>query len=109
MLTCKEIKAIMAKKFRDEHCSFTEEDITVGVINGHIGIQIRGYEHIAYKLCLEKPDVEFLEPYAIATYEYMPLSADPVSKEMIGYHGSNKDFPLEEALVELAYHIAQTF
>lgn len=109
MLTHNEIKAIMAKKFKDEHCCFTEKDIKVRLINSHIEIQIRGYEHITHKLFPQKLDVDFMAPYGVATYEYMPLSKDPTARESIGYSESYIDFPFEEALIELAYHIARTF
>ena len=107
MLTHNEIKAIMAQKFKDEHCCFTEKDIKVGLINSHIEIQIRDYDHITYKLFPEKDDCAFTLPFAVVTYECWVISKH--TKELVGYHESNKGFPFEEALVNLAYHIANTF
>ena len=104
-----EIKEIMAKKFKDEHCCFTEKDIKVELASSHIEIQIKGYEHIAFKLLPEKVDVAFIAPYTVTVYEYMPLSQAPNDKELVGFHDSNIDFPFEEALIELAYHISRTF
>lgn len=109
MLTHNEIKAIMAKKFKDEHCCFTEQDIKVGLINSHVEIQIRGYEHITHKLFPEKVDCDFLEPFIVTIYEYMPLSKRPNDKISVGCFGSYVDYPFEEALVWLAYYISQTF
>ena len=107
MLTHNEIKAIMAKKFKDEHCCFTEQDIKVGLINSHIEIQIRGYEHITYKLFPEKVDCEFFKPFMVTTYDCMCFSKHPEDKLSIGCCDSDTDFPFEEALTNLAYHIAR--
>lgn len=108
MLTHNEIKAIMAQKFKDEHCCFTEKDIKVRFMNNTIDIQIRDYDHISFKLVLEKvTDVDFMLPFAVTTYEYYLVS--PMDKEIVGYHDSKNDFPVKEALIYLAYHIARTF
>lgn len=107
MLTHNEIKSIMAKTFKDEHCCFTEQDIKVGLINSHIEIQIRGYEHITYKLFPQNVDCDFMRPFGITTNEYMTFSKRPNSREGIGYHDSDTDYPFKEALEHLAYHIAK--
>ena len=106
MLTHNEIKAIMVKTFKDEHCCFTEQDIKVGLINSHIEIQIKGYEHITYMLFPEKCDCEFLDPFMVTTYECMCFSKHPSDKLSIGCHGSDTDYPFKEALEWLAYHIS---
>ena len=103
MLTHNEIKAIMAKKFKDERCVFTENDIKVGLINSHIEIQIRDYEHITFKVVPTKDDNNFV----VFVYECWVLSKH--SKELVSYNDSSKDYPFEEALIELAYHISRTF
>ena len=103
MLTHNEIKAIMAKKFKDEHCCFTEKDIKVGLINSHIEIQIRDYDHITFRIVPTKDDNNFV----VFVYECWVLSNH--SKELVSYHDNSKDYPFEEALTHLAYHIANTF
>ena len=104
MLTHSEIKAIMAKKFKGENCVFTENDIKARLINSHIEIQIRDYDHITFMLYPHKEDGF---PFAVAVYECWVLSKH--SKEPVSYHESNIDYPFEEALIHLAYHIANTF
>ena len=104
-----EIKSIIVEKFKKEHCIFTENDIKVHLIGSHIEIQIKGYEHILHKLIPEKVDVDFLEPYMVTIYESMPLSKHPNDKISVGCFGSYKDYPFEEALEYLAYHIASTY
>ena len=103
MLTHNEIKSIMAKKFKEENCYFAENDIKVRLINSHIEIQIRDYDHITFMLVPTKDDNNFV----VAVFECWILIKS--SKELVGYHDSSKDYPFEEALIELAYHIAQTF
>lgn len=104
MLTHSEIKAIMAKKFKEENCCFTENDIKVRLINSHIEIQIRDYDHITFKIVPMKVDGM---PFVVGVFEGWTLSKH--SNEIVGYHDSSKDYPFEEALIDLAYHIAQTF
>ena len=103
MLTYNEIKAIMAKKFKEENCCFTENDIKVRLINSHIEIQIRDYDHCTFMIVPTKDGDDF----AVIVYECWVLSKS--SKEIVGYYDSSKDYPFEEALINLAYHIAQTF
>ena len=107
MLTHNEIKSIMAKKFKDEHCCFTEQDINVGLINSHIEIQIRGYEHISYKLFPQTNDSDLVRTFAVLTNEYMCFSKRPNNRTGIGYHDSDIDYPFAEALEWLAYYISQ--
>ena len=107
MLTHSEIKAIMAKKFKDEHCTFTENDIKVGLINSHIVIQIRGYEHISWLLFPHKTNVDWLDTFWVATCEYMVLSKHPNDKEQVAAHSDNNSYPFKEALQSLAYRISR--
>lgn len=109
MLAHNEIKAIMAKKFKAENCRFTEEDIKITEINGHIEIQIKDYEHVLFKIFTEKTDCDFMDKYGVSTYEYMPFSKDPDASECVSYYGSNKDYPFKEAFVHLAYYISIIF
>ena len=102
-----EIKAIMAKTFKDEHCAFTENDIKVGLINSHIVIQIKGYEHMTWKLFPEKCDCEFFQPFTVTTFECMCFSKHPSDKLSISCHDSDTDYPFKEALEYLAYHISR--
>ena len=106
MLTHSEIKAIMAKKFADENCCFTEKDIKVRLINSRIDIQIRDYDHITFMLYPHSVE-GFTPPFVVAVYECWVISKH--SKELVSYHDSDKDYPFEEALIHLAYHIANTF
>lgn len=107
MLTHNEIKAIMAETFQKEHCTITESDIKVALINSHIAIQIKGYDHITYKLFPEKIDCEFFKPFMVTTYECMCFSKHPEDKLSIGCCDSDTDFPFAEALAKLAYYISQ--
>lgn len=107
MLTHNEIRTIMAEAFKKEHSVLAESDIKVGLINSHIEIQIKGYEHITYKLFPEKYDCEFLDPFMVTTYECMCFSKHPSDKLSIGCHGSDTDYPFNEALEWLAYHISR--
>lgn len=107
MLTHNEVKAIMAKKFKDENCYFTENDIKVRLINSHIEIQIRGYDHITYSLVPTKCVCEFFQPFMVTIYESMVFSKHPYDKLSVGCCDSDRDYPFKEALVELAYHISR--
>ena len=109
MLAHNEIKAIMAKKFKAENSMFTEEDIKITDVGGHIEIQIKDYEHVLFKVFPEKHDCDFMVKYGVATYEYMPFSKDPDASECVSYYGSDKAYPLKEAFVHLAYYISITF
>lgn len=107
MLTHGEIKAIMAKTFTDEHCAFTENDIKVGLINSHIVIQIKGYDHMTWKLFPHKPDVYWLDKFWVDVCEYMVLSKHPNDCERVACCGDNTNYPFKEALEYLAYHISR--
>ena len=107
MLTHNEIKAIMAKKFKEEHCDFTEQDIKVRLINSHIEVQMGGYDHISYKLIPSKVDCEFFAPFMVTTYECMCLSKFPNDKLSLNACDSDTDYPFEQALTNLAYYIAR--
>ena len=107
MLTHSEIKAIMAEVFKKEHSKITEDDIRVALINSHVVIQIKGYEHITYKLFPEKVECEFFKPFMVRTFEYMCFSKHPEDKLSIGCCDSDTDYPFTEALAELAYYISR--
>lgn len=107
MLTHNEITAIMAEVFQNEHSTIAKSDIKVGLINSHVVIQIKGYEHITYKLFPEKVDCEFFKPFMVTTYECMCFSKYPEDKLSIGCCDSDTDFPFAEALAKLAYHISR--
>lgn len=105
MLMHSEITAIMAKKFKEEQCCFTEKDIKVRLINSHIEIQIRDYDHITFQIIPAKIDNDF----AVYTYECTVFVKSPHGKQLVDYNESSVDYPFKDALVWLAYHIANTF
>ena len=107
MLKHNEIKAIMAEVFKKEHSVIVEGDIKVGLINSHIEIQIKGYEHMTWKLFPQTVDCDWMKPFGVTTNEYMTFSKRPNDREGIGYHDSDTDYPFGEALEYLAYHISR--
>lgn len=85
----KEIKEILANKFKDENCGFTKKDIKIKDIKDGFEITIADYDHA---------------PYRVTYFEGEWWAYDSFFEEYVGI--SSK---LENCLLYVGYDIANKF
>lgn len=101
-----EIKNILAKKFADEECGFTESDIKVSRTPSAIWITINDYDHITFKMWIEDDDYF---GHIVYIDEYWYNNETPEFSDSVAFVDSKTEFDYRTALVRLGYHIANTF
>ena len=97
--TIDEMKLILAQKFEDEECCFTQEDITIEEQDNGLKIIIKDFEHCPISISKEKDDY----------FGYVLYVKDECEEEIIGMYNSRRDYPYTEALINIGYYIASRF
>lgn len=99
MMSILEIKEILVQKFEDEGCGFTDQDIYVTQQDNETTITIADYEHCPIRITEEKDEY----------FGFVLYVKDDGENEIIGMYDSKRDYPYKEALLNIGYHIANTF
>ena len=102
MMTTNEIKTTLAEKLHDEGTYFTKSDISVKSTKSGYRIVIKDYEHIPFTIYMEEDDYFGYCVFIRGMQDY-----DYVDDLVFTY--SKKDYPLEEALLNLGYYIGTRF
>lgn len=98
MMTTNEMKTTLFKKLQDEQTYFKKSDISIKKVKDKYKIVIADYEHIIFTMSFYY-DEDYNE-YTIMISE---------DDELIIFTDSKKDYNIEDALIELGYHIGNTF
>ena len=94
-----DMKNILAKKLKEENTYFTKSHISMEKQGKSYKIIIKDYEHIYFKMTLSYDDYF---GYEVSIY-------DSFSDRIIIYVDNKKDYDIENALIQLGYHIGNTF
>lgn len=99
MMNVNKMKDILAKKLKEENAYFGKSDISMKKQGEAYKIVIKGYEHIYFKMTFSYDD----------DFGYEVWIYDSFDNCNIIYVDSKKDYNVENALVQLGYHIAMCF
>lgn len=98
-MNIEEMKDLLAKKFVDEQSTFTREDINIEAKeNNTYIITIRDFEELPFTLRM-----------FVCDNEYYVTIKDSLFGEYVSFNVSKTHYDIEWSLIELGYHIAQTF
>lgn len=106
-MTTNEIKKTLFQKLQAENSSFTLRDISARTVSEtgrdgyRVKIVIRGYEHIRFFL---SAGIDCLGEYFAMVTEYFGEDF-----EIVSMLDSRKAPPVRDVLIDLGYHIANTF
>jgi hypothetical protein len=93
------MKDIIAAKLKDEGTYFTKSHISIKTITNGYRITIKDYEHIPFKVILEKDDY----------FGYEVWVKEELDNQFIIFKTSKKEYPIFETLLSLGYYIGTHF
>lgn len=99
-MTTKEMKEILAAKLKSEGTYFTKSYISIRKIKNGYRIVIKDYEHIPFTIYMEEDDY--------FGYCVFVRGVQDEWDDLVFSH-SKKEYPLENALLNLGYYIGTRF
>lgn len=94
-----DMKNILAKKLKEENTYFTKSHISMKKQGESYKIVIKDYEHIYFKMTLSYDDY----------FGYEVWIYDSFDDCNIIYVDNKEKYDIENALIQLGYHIGNTF
>lgn len=106
-MTTKDIKEALMYKLIDEGWTGNVEGrISVRKEKDATWITIKDYEHISYKMTQEQDDYF---GKIVQIYEYWKTDGKLEQGDCIAFVDSKHDYRIDQALLQLGYHIGTTF
>ena len=99
-MNVEDMKNILAQKLKDEKSYFTKADIDIKKHGKTYQIIVKGFEHIPFRMELSHNEEDF---------EYVVAIFDTFDNCNIIFLENPKKYDIEDALMQLGYHIAMCF